>query len=419
METAQPRFHVETRRATVGTAERRGYSDAVRAPVFAVAAVAAILGAGVALALGSLIGADRRLARPPSSSRARSPRPTRRPPRVPALGNGFDPAAIYARRAPGVVTLYADLGADGESQGSGFVVDAKGTILTNAHVVTNVAESGGGTVHGAEKLYVEFRDGDRVPATIVGWDLFSDVAVVRVDPADHALAPVPLGNSSTVVVGTPVAAIGSPFDEQSSLSVGVVSATDRTIDSLTSGYSVADAIQIDAPINRGNSGGPLFDARGRVIGINAQIRSTSGNAEGVGFAIPIDTARRALEQLLRTGKVAYAYVGVTTQDVTPGLARKFGFDSPARRPDREGRARHAGRPRRAARRHAHGRLQRPRGLARRRRDRRASTACAVAGAEDVSRAVARLAAGQRVTFTVLRGGTDRRVVQVTLAERPA
>jgi S1-C subfamily serine protease len=139
---------------------------------------------------------------------------------------------------------------------------------------------------------------------------------------------VPLGHSSTVVVGTPVAAIGSPFGEQSSLSVGVVSATDRTIDSLTSGYSVSDAIQTDASINKGNSGGPLFDARGRVIGINAQIRSTSGTAEGVGFAIPIDTARRALDQLVRTGKVSYAYVGVTTQDVTPGLAKRFGIAAP-------------------------------------------------------------------------------------------
>ena len=224
-------------------------------------------------------------------------------------------------------------------------------------------------MRGADKLYVEFRDRDRVPAKIVGWDLFSDVAVVRVDPRAHALAPVPLGSSAAVVVGTPVAAIGSPFNEQSSLSVGVVSATDRTIDSLTSGYSVSDAIQTDAPINRGNSGGPLFDARGRVIGINAQIRSTSGTAEGVGFAIPIDTARRALEQLVRTGRVAYAYVGVTTQDVTPGLARKFGFGATQRRPDRQGRARHAGRPRRPPRRHAHGGLQRPPDLARRRRDR--------------------------------------------------
>src|SRR6185436_19132244 len=150
-------------------------------------------------------------------------------------------------------------------------------------------------------------------------------AVVRVDPADHAVEPVPLGDSASVVVGMPVAAIGSPFNEQSSLSVGVVSATNRTIDSLTSSYSVAGAIQVDAPINSGNSGGPLFDAKGRVIGINAQIRSTSGTAEGVGFAIPINVARRALDQLVRTGHVSYAYVGVTTQDVTPGLAKRFGF----------------------------------------------------------------------------------------------
>ncbi len=215
-----------------------------------------------------------------------------------------------------------------------------------------------------------------------------------------------------------MAAIGSPFGEQSSLSVGVVSATDRTIDSLTSGYSVSDAIQIDAPINRGNSGGPLFDARGRVIGINAQIRSTSGNAEGVGFAIPIDTARRALDQLVRTGHVAYAYVGVTTQDVTPGLAKKFGFTAP-----------HGaliakvepGTPADRAGLHGGNRTVDYNGLA-------VSLGgdvivsidgMRVAGADDVSRAVARLAAGQRVTFTVLRGGTDRRLVQVKLAERPA
>ena len=198
--TAFPRGNAAA--PAVGTAERHGYSDSVRAPVFAVAAVAAILGAGVALALGSLIGATdgstTTVVVQSTLTEADAPSAA-----VPALGNRFDPAAIYARRAPGVVTLYADLGADGESQGSGFVVDAKGTILTNAHVVTNVAESSGGKVKGAEKLYVEFRDGDRVPATIIGWDLFSDVAAVRVDPADHALAPVPLGHSSTVVVGTP------------------------------------------------------------------------------------------------------------------------------------------------------------------------------------------------------------------------
>ncbi len=310
-------------RSAASRLDRPGYSDRVRTRVFAIAAAAGVLGAVGALALAQLAGLSDGGTTTVVVERTVSGG-ERTPIAVPQVGNGFDPAAIYARRASGVVTLYADLGADGQTQGSGFVVDANGTILTNAHVVTNVADAGGAGVHGADKLYVEFRDRDRVPARIVGWDLFSDVAVVRVDPGVHPLSPVPLGTSSSVVVGTPVAAIGSPFDEQSSLSVGVVSATDRTIDSLTSGYSVSDAIQTDAPINRGNSGGPLFDAGGRVIGINAQIRSTSGTAEGVGFAIPIDTVRRALDQLLRTGKVSYAYIGVTTQDVTPGWRRSSG-----------------------------------------------------------------------------------------------
>ncbi|MBM3678594.1 MAG: trypsin-like serine protease, partial [Actinobacteria bacterium] len=237
----------------------------------------------------------------------------------PGSRGAFDAAAIYAARAGGVVTLYAARAGGvvtlyasfpgGASQGSGFVVDPAGTILTNAHVITDVADDPR-TVSGATELFVEFRDGERVRGRIVGWDLFSDVGVVRVDPAAHSLAPVPLGRSSAVRVGEPVAAIGSPFGNQSSLSVGVVSATGRQIDSLTSAYAVADAIQIDAPINSGNSGGPLFDAQGAVIGINAQIRSRSGTAEGVGFAIPIDLARRVLREVERTGRVAYAYIGI-------------------------------------------------------------------------------------------------------------
>jgi len=391
----------------------------VRPQVLVIALVAAILGAGVAVGLASVVGLGEggtttvvvQDAQPgPDVAAVRAA--------VPLVGNRFDPAAIYAKRAPGVVTLYVDLGPEGRAQGSGFVVDGKGTILTNAHVVTNVAEAGGGPVHGADKLYVEFRDGDRIPATIVGWDLFSDVAVVKVRPSDHALAPVPLGHSAAAVVGEPVAAIGSPFNEQSSLSVGVVSAVDRTIDSLTSGYSVSDAIQTDASINKGNSGGPLFDARGRVIGINAQIRSTSGTAEGVGFAIPIDTARRALEQLVRTGKVSYAYVGVTTQDVTPGLAKRFGIAAP-----------HGaliakvepGAPAERAKLQGGTRTVDYNGL-------QVSLggdvivkigSTAVDDAGDVSRAVIRLPVGRRVPFTILRHGKERRVVEVTLAERPA
>ncbi len=390
----------------------------VRPQVFAVAVIAALLGAAGAIALSAVTGVGETnttttvvVERAPVARVAANAS-------VPVLGNGFNPAAIYARRAPGVITLYASFDGSGEAQGSGFVVDRNGTILTNAHVVTNVAESSGGPIRGADSLYAEFRDGDRVPARIVGWDLFSDVAVVKVKPDAHRLAPVPLGDSAAVVVGAPVAAIGSPFGEQSSLSVGVVSAIDRSIDSLTSQYRVSDAIQTDASINRGNSGGPLFDARGRVIGINAQIRSTSGSAEGVGFAIPIDTARRAMEQLLRTGKVSYAYVGVTTQDVTPGLARKFGFAAPHGalvekvQPNT---------PASAAGLRGGSRVAGYNGI-------RVSLGGdvivmigrqPVANAQDVSRAVAALVVGQKVPFTVLRGGTTRRVIVVRLAERPS
>ena len=214
-------------------------------------------------------------------------------------------------------------------QGSGFVVSPTGLILTNAHVITNAGlpQVALGKAKPAHTVYVEFSDGDRVPATVVGYDLFDDVGVIRVDPALHALDPVPLGDSSRVVVGQPVAAIGSPFGNTDSLSVGVVSAIRRSIPSLTSRYNLVDAIQTDAPINHGNSGGPLFDARGRVIGINAQIRSSGGASgfEGVGFAVPINSARRSMQQLLANGTVRYAYVGITTEDLTPAIAKKFGY----------------------------------------------------------------------------------------------
>jgi S1-C subfamily serine protease len=225
------------------------------------------------------------------------------------------------------VISYFDSGADATAgQGSGFVVSRTGTILTDAHVVTTAGQTTG-TPRPARTVYVAFSDGDRVTARLVGYDLFDDVAVLRVDPKQHPVAPVPLGDSSRVVVGEPVAAVGSPFGNADSLSVGVVSAIRRSIPSLTSKYDLVDAIQTDAPINHGNSGGPLFDARGRVIGINAQIRSSGAGSgfEGVGFAVPIDSARRSLEQLLATGRVQYAYLGVTTEDLTPSVARRFGL----------------------------------------------------------------------------------------------
>jgi 2-alkenal reductase len=247
----------------------------------------------------------------------------------PLAGNGFSPSAIYARRSPGVVTIVADFGSDTETaeqaQGSGFVVSPRGYILTSSHVITTAGE--GSDIKPADDVFVEFQDRDRVQAKIVGWDPFDDVGLIKVSPSAHALVSVPLGNSAAVEVGQPVAAIGSPFGNENSLGVGVVSAIKRSIDSLTSDFNLVDAIQTDAPINHGNSGGPLFDARGRVIGINAQINSDSGTAEGVGFAVPINSAKRSMAQLVEDGSVSYAYIGVKTEDLTPSLARRFGYSS--------------------------------------------------------------------------------------------
>jgi 2-alkenal reductase len=212
------------------------------------------------------------------------------------------------------------------AQGSGFVVSPKGYILTNSHVITNAGESDSSArVKPAHRVYIEFRDRDRVAATIVGWDVFDDVGLLKVNPSEHPLFPVPLGNSAAVQVGEPVAAIGSPFGNASSLGVGVVAATKRSIRSITSAYNLVDAIQTDAPINHGDSGGPLFDGRGRVIGITAQIRSDSGTAQGVAFAVPINSAKRSMQQLIAGGSVAYAYIGITTEDLTPSIARRFHY----------------------------------------------------------------------------------------------
>jgi S1-C subfamily serine protease len=341
----------------------------------------------------------------------------------PLAGNGFQPAQIYRARSAGVVTVisYFDTGSGTDAtagQGSGFVVSRSGTILTDAHVVTTAGQTTG-TPRAARTVYVAFSDGDRVAARVVGYDLFDDVAVLRVDPKQHPVAPVPLGDSSRVVVGQPVAAVGSPFGNADSLSVGVVSAIRRSIPSLTSRYDLVDAIQTDAPINHGNSGGPLFDARGRVIGINAQIRSsgTGSGFEGVGFAVPIDSARRSLEQLLATGTVRYAYVGIKTEDLTPSIAKRFGY---AARHGAlvDGVVRGSG----AAR---AGILAGTRNAAFQGLGVRvggdaivAIDGIPVANAEDVVRIVAnRLEPGETARFTLVRGSA-RRVVSVRLGERP-
>jgi S1-C subfamily serine protease len=245
---------------------------------------------------------------------------------------GFDPRALYRDEAPGVVTVISLFGGAGLDSilggnkddgsggvGSGFVVSRNGEIATNAHVVTT---GEGDQIRRATQVYVEFADGNQVEAKIVGHDPNADIALLKVDPKGLTLRPLPLGDSKAVQVGTPVAAIGSPFGEKQSLSVGVVSAIDRAIDSLTQ-FQISGAIQTDAAINPGNSGGPLVDGGGRVIGVNQQIKTRSGGGEGVGFAVPADVVKRSLDGLRKEGKVRYAYLGVQSVPLYPQLVKRF------------------------------------------------------------------------------------------------
>jgi S1-C subfamily serine protease len=256
---------------------------------------------------------------------------------VEAQDGAFNSRAIYDAAGPGVVTIRSTfsgsspslLNPDGgaqQGQGSGFVISDDGEIATNAHVVTQGgAAGGGGELRAAREVFVQFADRNQVPAKVVGFDPFADVALLEVDPEGLDLRPLKLGSEEDVEVGDPVAAIGSPFGQTQSLSTGIVSATDRSIDSLTR-FRIDGAIQTDASINPGNSGGPLLDAKGEVVGIDQQINTTSGGNEGVGFAVPIDLAERALDQLRDDGDVSYAYIGVETTELYPQLADRLGLD---------------------------------------------------------------------------------------------
>ena len=247
---------------------------------------------------------------------------------VQAADGDFNPNQIYKDVSPGVVTVvsvFGDageasiLGGGGAGQGSGFVISDDGEIVTNAHVVTQGGSgNGGGRPQKADSVFVEFADRNRVPAEVVGFDSDADVALIKIDPDGLDLKPVAVSERDEFAVGEPVAAIGSPFGRQQSLSIGIVSAIDRSIPGLTQ-FTIDNAIQTDASINPGNSGGPLIDGEGEVIGINQQIETESGTNSGVGFAIPANAIRFSLEQLREDGSVDYAYLGVSTQGVWPQL----------------------------------------------------------------------------------------------------
>ena len=234
---------------------------------------------------------------------------------------GTDPQDVYRAEAPGVVIIGQGVGPNStDGLGSGFVVSGDGDIATNAHVVTG---GSGRNVHRAPRLRSLQRPPRSKPRSSAS--IPTDVALLRVPPSGLNLH-LPLGKITDASVGAPAMVIGSLFGEDQSLSVGVISGLDRTISSLT-GFTIEGAIQTDAAINHGNSGGPLLDARGRVLGIASQIDTSSGQGSGVGFAVPVDTVRRSLAQLRSTGKVSYAFLGVRTTDVFPQLAQRFGLSA--------------------------------------------------------------------------------------------
>jgi S1-C subfamily serine protease len=205
---------------------------------------------------------------------------------------------VYTQTGPGVVSVDVASSELGPGGGSGFVLDEQGHIVTNQHVVG-----------GAEDVSVRFASGVREDAEVVGEDPSTDVAVIKVDAPEGILEPLTLGDSGSVGVGEPVIAIGNPLNVGISVTTGIVSGTERPIDA-PNGYTIDGAVQTDAAINPGNSGGPLLDSRGTVIGVNAQIASESGGFEGVGFAVPIDTVKGVVEQLITTGEVVHGYIGV-------------------------------------------------------------------------------------------------------------
>ena len=217
-----------------------------------------------------------------------------------------DVSALYERVSPGVVSVEARSGSAGGATGSGFVLDADGYILTNDHVVD-----------GADNVRVRFEQGAPIDARVVGVDPSTDLALLKINPEGRKLTPLALGSSEGLKVGQPAVAIGSPYRLEGTLTTGVISALGRSI-TAPNNFPIDNVVQTDAAINPGNSGGPLLDGRGRVVGINAQIATNTGSNDGVGFAIPIDTAKQVLPQLKAGKEIKRPYLGVSTQEAISG-----------------------------------------------------------------------------------------------------
>jgi len=290
--------------------------------------VAAVLGAGLALGGAALFGDLGKTTTVREIQAAASPAAA-----TAISGNGARLSIndIYKRAAPGVVqvtsTTIVNVPADPffgnpllpqqqrqQSLGSGFVVDKAGHIVTNFHVVD-----------GAKQVRVSFSNGASMKATVVGTDPSSDLAVLEIDASSRALTPLPLGDSDQIKVGDPVVAIGNPFGLDRTVTSGIVSAIQRAI-TAPNGYTIDHVIQTDASINHGNSGGPLLNGRGEVIGVNSQIEtggSGSGGNVGIGFAVPSNTVKTVIAQLIRQGRIDRAFIGISAVPITRDLARVF------------------------------------------------------------------------------------------------
>ncbi|HEV7884988.1 MAG TPA: trypsin-like peptidase domain-containing protein [Solirubrobacteraceae bacterium] len=290
-----------------------------------------------------------------------------------------DVSALYERVSPGVVSVETRSGT-GAATGSGFVLDGDGYILTNDHVID-----------GANSVQVRFKDGAPISARVVNADPSTDLALLKVSAGDRKLTPLALGSSSALKVGQPAIAIGSPYRLQGTLTTGVISALGRSI-TAPNNFPIDNVVQTDAAINPGNSGGPLLDASGRVVGVNAQIATNTGANDGVGFAIPIDTAKQVLPQLKAGHAIKRSYLGVSTGDANTGTGAVVGGVVAGGPSDRAGLR--AG-------------------------DRIVAIGDhTIAKSTDVVSAVSALRPGENVTVRVRRGGSER-TLTVKLGTRPA
>ena len=234
-----------------------------------------------------------------------------------ATKNDLTLPQLFEQAESGVVRVTVDRaeGSGKSGVGSGFVYDAKGNIITNAHVVQD-----------SQKITVTFLDGSSYKAHVVGIDPFTDIAVIKVDVDPSLMHPLSIGDSSSLKVGEDVAAIGNPFGLSGSMTAGIVSQLGRILPSQDSGFSIPDVIQTDAAINPGNSGGPLLNMRGEVIGINTAIQSATGEFTGVGFAVPARTISKIVPPLITEGTYHHPWMGIAGRDIDPDLASVLGLE---------------------------------------------------------------------------------------------